>query len=54
MANYWVVEADNGGWDVKAEGAQRASSHYLEKVLAPTVPLAATAIGFYFGSDRTL
>lgn len=28
MANYWVVQHPGGGWDVKREGADRASSHH--------------------------
>lgn len=26
--NYWVVPANDGGWDVKREGAARASNHF--------------------------
>ncbi|CAB4893213.1 unannotated protein [freshwater metagenome] len=47
MANYWVVQHPAGGWDVKREGAQRASSHHLtqREAIAAAHPLIVNSGG---------
>jgi hypothetical protein len=47
-----AVQVIGGGIAIATGTDPDVVGTYLEKMLAPTIPLAATAIGFYFGSDR--